>query len=107
NVTWLSITSGGSGTGNGTVSYTVSSNSSTARSGTITAGGQTFTVNQAGVPPTLASGLDTSNLVWSTDATYPWQVVTDVTHDLVDAAVSGNRFVPNSISWVQTTVVGP
>ena len=46
--TWLHTTS--SGSGNGTVSYTVDANTSTAaRSGTITVGGQTFTVNQSGV----------------------------------------------------------
>src|SRR6185436_16593648 len=39
----------GNGNGNGTVSYSVAANSSTsARSGTITVGGQTFTMNQAG-----------------------------------------------------------
>jgi PKD repeat protein len=48
NVSWLHTTS--SGAGSGTVSYTVDSNSvASARSGTITVGGQTFTVNQDGV----------------------------------------------------------
>jgi hypothetical protein len=46
NVTWLTITSGESGTGNGTVNFTVSANTGAGRSGTITIGGQTFTVNQ-------------------------------------------------------------
>ncbi|MGB7720566.1 MAG: BACON domain-containing carbohydrate-binding protein [Bryobacteraceae bacterium] len=46
---WLTITGGASGTGNGTVSYTVAANTSTSsRTGTITVGGQTFTVTQAG-----------------------------------------------------------
>jgi hypothetical protein len=46
---WLSIPSTGSGTGSGTVSYSVAANSATtSRSGTMTIGGQTFTVNQAG-----------------------------------------------------------
>jgi hypothetical protein len=49
NASWITVTSGGSGTGNGTVGYSVSSNSSPARSGTITIAGLTFTVNQAGV----------------------------------------------------------
>ena len=45
--TWLHTTS--SGNGAGTVAYTVDASSSTAaRSGTITVGGQVFTVNQAG-----------------------------------------------------------
>ena len=46
--TWLSITSGGLGTGNGTVRFAVAANSSAApRSATITVGGQTHTVTQA------------------------------------------------------------
>lgn len=44
---FVSITSGASGTGNGTVSYTVAANTSTARSGTLTIAGQTYTVNQS------------------------------------------------------------
>jgi len=44
---WLHTSS--SGTGNGTVSYTVDANgSANARSGSIATGGQSFTVNQAG-----------------------------------------------------------
>jgi len=49
NVSWLTITSGSSGRGNGTVSYAVAANSSTVtRTGTITIAGQPFTVTQAG-----------------------------------------------------------
>ena len=44
---WIAITSGVSGSGTGTVSYTVASNTKTsARTGTVVIGGQTFTVNQ-------------------------------------------------------------
>jgi hypothetical protein len=54
NASWITVTSGGSGNGNGTVNYSVAANTSTApRSGTITVAGQTFTVNQAGVPCTF------------------------------------------------------
>ena len=46
---WLTITSGSSGSGNGTIYYSVAANTSTSsRTGTITVGGQIFTVNQAG-----------------------------------------------------------
>jgi hypothetical protein len=45
NVSWIRISSGSSGTGNGTVSYLVYRNR-TARTGTMTIAGQTFTVNQ-------------------------------------------------------------
>ncbi|HTS47585.1 MAG TPA: putative Ig domain-containing protein, partial [Bryobacteraceae bacterium] len=47
NANFVSITSGASGTGNGTVSYTVAANTSTARSGTLTIAGHTYTVNQS------------------------------------------------------------
>ena len=39
-------TAGASGSGNGTVSYSVAKNSGAARSGTLTIAGQTFKVNQ-------------------------------------------------------------
>jgi hypothetical protein len=52
NVGWVSVTGGASGTGNGTVNYAVAANASTsARSGTLTIAGQTFTVNQDGATP--------------------------------------------------------
>ena len=48
NAGWLTIISGSSGTGNGTVAYSVAANTGTAaRTGTLTIGGQAFTLNQA------------------------------------------------------------
>jgi hypothetical protein len=45
---WIHVTSGASGTGNGTVGYSVDVNaSSSPRTGTMTIAGQTFTVNQS------------------------------------------------------------
>jgi hypothetical protein len=103
---WLHSTSSGSGTN--LANYTVDANGGTSsRTGAITAGGQTFTVTQTGVPPSLATALDTTNLVWVTATDYPWQYENTVSHDGVDAAVSGNKFVANSVSWLQTTIVGP
>lgn len=49
NASWITIVSGASGTGSGAVSFSVATNSGAARSGTLTVGGQTITVNQAGV----------------------------------------------------------
>ena len=46
--TWITITNGASGAGNGPVQFTVAANSGPARNGTLTIAGQTFTVNQAG-----------------------------------------------------------
>jgi hypothetical protein len=47
NNSWITITGGASGTGIGTVTYSVDTNTGAARTGTITIGGQIFTVNQA------------------------------------------------------------
>jgi hypothetical protein len=50
NVNWITITSGASGTGSGTVGFSIDANNSlTARSGTLTIAGRTYTVNQAAV----------------------------------------------------------
>ncbi len=49
---WLSIVSGASGTGGGTVAIQVAANpSAQPRSGTLTIAGLTYTVDQAGMPP--------------------------------------------------------
>jgi len=49
NDSFITITGGASGTGRGTVSYTVAANTNTtALTGSITIGGETFTVTQAG-----------------------------------------------------------
>jgi hypothetical protein len=47
-VSWISITSGSSGTGSGTVAYSVTSNSGAARSVVSTIAGKLFTFNQSG-----------------------------------------------------------
>jgi len=54
NASWITITGGSSGTGNGTVSYSITENTGAKRrTGTITIAGQTYTVTQDGVPPTI------------------------------------------------------
>jgi hypothetical protein len=58
NAAWITITAGGSGTGNGAASYTVAANTATtSRTGTLTVAGKTFSVTQAGVvaAPALSS----------------------------------------------------
>jgi hypothetical protein len=74
NASW--ITTSSSGSGNGTVNFSVATNTSSARTGTISLGGQTFTVSQAagggGCPSTTISlgqtinaSLTTSDCVFS------------------------------------------
>jgi len=88
NASWLSITSGANGTGNGSVAFTVAANSGPGRSGTLTIGGRTFTVSQGEncsfsiAPDHLspsASATNTSvNLTapagcgWSASSNAPW-----------------------------------
>ncbi len=58
NVGWIAITSGGSGSDNGIVRYSVAANTETAsRTATITVQGETFTVSQdaAGAQPIITS----------------------------------------------------
>lgn len=50
NASWLTVTSGASGSGNGVVNYTVGANSGVERTGTLTVAGKTFTVYQQRCP---------------------------------------------------------
>jgi Zn-dependent metalloprotease len=62
NATFITITSGSSGTGNGTVNYSVANNAATtSRTGTMTIAGQTFTVTQAGTTGGGGTELLTNN----------------------------------------------
>ncbi len=55
NASWITITGGSNGTGNGPVNYSVAANTSTtARNGTLTIAGQTFNVSQAAQACTYA-----------------------------------------------------
>jgi len=69
---WLTVTGGSSGSGNGTVSYSVGANSQgQTRQGTITIGGQAFTVNQdaASCTYSLSSGSTTIAAAGGTGST--------------------------------------
>ena len=56
NAPWLTISSGSSGTGNGEIQYAAAATTGPARSGTLTIGGHTFTLNQGeGCTFTLSS----------------------------------------------------
>jgi len=94
NESWITITSGSSGTGNGTVNYSVSANtSSSLRTGTIIIAGQTFTVYQSGVsctysifPTTQSFGasegtesvsvLTQSSCAWTATSNETWITIT-------------------------------
>jgi uncharacterized protein (TIGR03437 family) len=66
---FVSVTSGSTGTGNGSVGYSVAANTAaSARSGTLTIAGQTFGVIQAGTsPPNVFSGGVVNNASFAPD----------------------------------------
>ena len=94
NAPWITITAGASGSGNGTVAYTVAANASTTgRTGTMTIAGQTMTVTQAGAPcnyaisPTVASlgpncldqygrGHSSAGCAWTASESASWITIT-------------------------------
>jgi hypothetical protein len=63
NASWISVTAGASGTGNGSVTYSAAANTATTtRSGTVTIGGRTFSVTQAGATATCSFAVSPTSL---------------------------------------------
>ncbi len=114
NTSWITISSGTNGSGEGTVNYTVEeSNTSAERSGTLTIAGETFTVNQEGqecsyslsaTSATMTSGADTGTVsinapigcVWATTSNNPWISITS------GESGNGNGTVEYSITANET-----
>ena len=80
NASW--ITTSSSGSGSGTVNYSVAANTGAARSGTISVGGQTFTISQSagsgGTPSSLISngGFESGTSGWVQQATSGQPIIT-------------------------------
>ncbi|MBN2282430.1 MAG: hypothetical protein JXO48_00910, partial [Deltaproteobacteria bacterium] len=99
NDAWITITAGASGTGNGTVQYLVASNtSSIPRTGTLTIAGETFTVDQEGIPCVYAvnpagklydSSGGTGSVDVTTPADCPWTAVSNDAWITITAGSSG------------------
>ncbi len=73
NASWITITAGSAGTGNGTISYSVSANTTGSnRTGAMTIGGQTFTVTQNGDagPPSVRFISPNGGETWKTGSTH-------------------------------------
>jgi hypothetical protein len=92
-VSWITITSGASGTGNGTVQYSVAANDGPQRSASLLIGGQPYSIVQSGgctyslsssgqsVPAAGANGSFTitpgnSQCAWNAVSDVPWVAVT-------------------------------
>lgn len=105
NTSWITVTSGNSGSGAGTVNYSLAANTSTSqRVGTITAAGMTFTVTQAAAvtpPPSSCSySLNNSLAVYNSDvhtgtvrvttsSSCTWTAVSDADWIVITAGDSG------------------
>ena len=112
NVGWLTITSGSSGTGNGTVNYAVDVNPGAAlRIRTMTIAGQTFTVTQAGgpTPPVVVltaptSGIASNTIVVSATATDTVGVVRVEFYRDANVLLGTVTTPPYSVNFDTTTV---
>ena len=96
---WLTVTSGASGTGNGTVSYTVGANTGVARLAVLTISDQTFAVTQAapGAPQCNYSIQETSVTVPATGGS---AVVN------VQADPSCSWTAASNVAWVAVSGIG-
>ena len=100
NKDWIDISSGNSGSGNGTVGYTVSANTGIdSRTGTITIAGQTFTVIQSGIDCTytispaiqsFSSGGGTGSVSVASSDGCPWTATSNVLWITINSGNSGS-----------------
>jgi hypothetical protein len=97
---WLTVTDGASGSGNGVVTFNATANqTSTPRAGSISIGGQTFTVNQAagscsfslspGAQSVAASGGNASTNVTASLSTCGWSATSNATWLTVTTGATG------------------
>jgi len=89
NASWITVTSGNGGTSSGTVAYSIATNTTGSnRTGTITIGGQTFTVTQTAFNAALYFPHVATNFPWNTEIaivnTSPDQTVTGTLRGLSD-----------------------
>ena len=107
---WVTITAGASGSGNGTISYSVASNPTIqARSATITAGGQVLNITQDGIPCTYSLSPGSANFdsnggggsvgmtsptgcAWTASSSDGWITIT------AEASGSGNGTISYSVA---------
>ncbi len=115
NIFWITILSGASGSGNGTVTYSVQNNTGVARANTMTIAGQTFTVSQAAgsgggggcsyaIQPqtqTFSSSAGAGSMNVSATAGCLWQALTGanwITINPATASGSGNGVVNYTVT---------
>jgi uncharacterized protein (TIGR03437 family) len=92
-VSWLQITTGASGTGNGAITYRVLANPGPPRTGSIHAGAQLFTVTQQATPVQLNAIVNAAS--YAPGAVSPGEVVTLYGSNLGPAIPTLPQFSPD------------
>jgi len=111
NASWITITGGASGVGNGSVSYSVVANTGVARTGTMTIGGQTVTVTEEAVPVSTCTfavqetpqnftyqGGNGGFSVSASASTCSWTATSNVTWIAITSGASGTG--SNSVAYI-------
>ncbi|MBK8091267.1 MAG: S8 family serine peptidase [Verrucomicrobiaceae bacterium] len=96
----------GSGAISGTPSVAGTFNITISASNADGTDSKTLVLTVSSVASALAQALDAPQLVFTTGGNVPWITPATSTHDLIDAAESGN-IADNEQSWLETTVTGP
>jgi hypothetical protein len=100
NASWITITSGNSGSGNGVTSFSVAPNTGLARTGTLTVASTTITVTQARDPATCRYTLDrsaasfaytggTGSIAVATDSDCSWSATASGSWISITSSTSG------------------
>jgi len=112
NVSWIAITSGAAGTGDGRVNYLVLPNIGGSRTGTLTIAGQTFTLTQAALVCSYSispnnqraeSAAGTGTVTVSTSSTCTWTASSNDSWITVTSGASGTGNGTVSYSYTANT----
>jgi hypothetical protein len=95
-VPWVTITAGATGTGSGTVGYTVAANPGAARTGTLTIVSQTFTVTQAAAAAsvTVTSPNGGEKVFSATPYSLAWTAANATGFDVAVSSDNGATYTP-------------
>ena len=101
NATFITISSGATGTGNGTVSYTVAENTSAAvRTGTLSIAGQSFTVEQAGTAPLFLLRPDLLSFTFREGATQQDEQLISIFSESLDLTFIATATTSSGGDWL-------
>jgi hypothetical protein len=104
---WITVDPPTSGVGNGSISYSVAANTGPTRTGSLTIGGQTVDITQAGVPALSVTLSNTGSFVQGQmGAAYTITVSNGATAGATSGLVTVSETVPASLTLVSMSGVG-